>query len=779
MNRLLRKILFANPVSRRKDCQGGQGGQGGQGLVEFALILPMLLVLLLGIIEVGRLLVINSSLEAASREAARYGAASGRPSGVSKPYYYDNVGIRSAAKRVAVLIGLTDANIVISYDHGPGSSAFTPNTNDENAVTLGDRLIVTVNGSYKPLFGLTAIRPFTIRSVARRTIVKDVEVSGASGGSNGYGQGNGNSNSKPTVHIITPDDDTWHTLGHTINFSATATDPDDGDISDQIRWYSDGQLIGIGADFPFASLSAGTHFILAQANDSFGNWGADSITVHISDVPIISISSPNGGVFFEAGEAIFFQGSATGQGGNLSASIKWTDNLNGNLFTGASFSRTNLSPGLHTVTATVTDSNGQSASATVSFTVLANNPPQLIVILPIDQSTFGLGAVISFQATASDTLDGDLTSVITWKDGATTIGTGGSFSLSNLTEGDHTIVASVKDSANQTVTVTRIIHISSKQSPTIVITAPANNASFEVNKPVKFTGVATKKPENTNISANIKWYVDGSSVASATGANFTISTLVMGIHTIRAEITDVNNLTANAIVTVEIVKPNTPPSIVINTITTPLPEAGFKPTKSVTANGTASDAEDGDLSASIKWFSSINGYLGQGAQFIVNPPTQSLSAGTHIITAMITDTKGLSALDTRTIDVINFICPSTEPGHAVRGNKYLTWALQVPGLTEPLDYYLTKLEITTQDSTSNLFTDVRVEGTSIKNLTNVGNTGALPTITLTAQYYQFTLAPGNVSIDFRFNLKNKVPDGMKYRFEAHIDGCGPYTATYP
>ena len=46
--------------------------EGAQGMVEFALILPLLLLVVFGIIELGRLLVIYSSVGTASREAARY-----------------------------------------------------------------------------------------------------------------------------------------------------------------------------------------------------------------------------------------------------------------------------------------------------------------------------------------------------------------------------------------------------------------------------------------------------------------------------------------------------------------------------------------------------------------------------------------------------------------------------------------------------------------------------------------------------------------------------------
>jgi hypothetical protein len=41
-----------------------------QGMVEFALVLPLLLVLVYGVIEAGRLLFIYSATQTASREAA-------------------------------------------------------------------------------------------------------------------------------------------------------------------------------------------------------------------------------------------------------------------------------------------------------------------------------------------------------------------------------------------------------------------------------------------------------------------------------------------------------------------------------------------------------------------------------------------------------------------------------------------------------------------------------------------------------------------------------------
>jgi len=52
-------------------------GADGQGLVEFALILPVFLVILIGMVDLGRAIWANNSVANASREAARFAAVHG------------------------------------------------------------------------------------------------------------------------------------------------------------------------------------------------------------------------------------------------------------------------------------------------------------------------------------------------------------------------------------------------------------------------------------------------------------------------------------------------------------------------------------------------------------------------------------------------------------------------------------------------------------------------------------------------------------------------------
>ena len=68
-----------------------------QAIVEFAIVLPILLLVVYGLIEVGRLLFIYSSVNNVTRQAARWGSTSGVGDN-SVPRYQDCEGIRAAAQ---------------------------------------------------------------------------------------------------------------------------------------------------------------------------------------------------------------------------------------------------------------------------------------------------------------------------------------------------------------------------------------------------------------------------------------------------------------------------------------------------------------------------------------------------------------------------------------------------------------------------------------------------------------------------------------------------------
>jgi hypothetical protein len=87
-----------------------------------------------------------------------------------------------------------------------------------------------------------------------------------------------------------------------------------------------------------------------------------------------------------------------------------------------------------------------------------------------------------------------------------------------------------------------------------------------------------------------------------------------------------------------VVDGNAAPSV---TIATPPDGTSVNQGNPVTFAGTATDAEDGDLSASVDWVSDRDGALGTGASVT----RSDLSAGAHVITASVTDSGGRVASD--------------------------------------------------------------------------------------------------------------------------------------
>ena len=152
----------------------------GQALVEFSLVFPVMLTIVLGIVEFGRLLVTYSSVATASRDAARYAASVGEdPSGIA--HYQDCVGIRGTIDRLGLFL---DTSATIMHDpDGPGGVAAVEycqvgKVSDPINVSLGSQIVVSVTGTYQPLaiWPSVQIPPLPITFDTSRSVVRDVYV---------------------------------------------------------------------------------------------------------------------------------------------------------------------------------------------------------------------------------------------------------------------------------------------------------------------------------------------------------------------------------------------------------------------------------------------------------------------------------------------------------------------------------------------------------------------------------------------------------------------------
>ena len=158
-----------------------------QSVVEFMLALPVLLMLIYGIIEVGRLIFIFSSVANASRQAARYGAASGEINDVA--FYQDCEGIRAVANQSAFIITFDKINI--TYDRGINPdgtpipiSGVDPDPDvdscpiEDFTVRNGDRIIVQVSTTYEPILTLLPIDPLEVVSASARSFLISIPIVG-------------------------------------------------------------------------------------------------------------------------------------------------------------------------------------------------------------------------------------------------------------------------------------------------------------------------------------------------------------------------------------------------------------------------------------------------------------------------------------------------------------------------------------------------------------------------------------------------------------------------
>jgi hypothetical protein len=87
----------------------------------------------------------------------------------------------------------------------------------------------------------------------------------------------------PSATISTPGDHAMFTAGAPVNFSGSASDPEQGNVSASLSWFSNRNgTIGSGASFTTSSLVTGVHTITATASDAAGQIGSTTFQIEIA-----------------------------------------------------------------------------------------------------------------------------------------------------------------------------------------------------------------------------------------------------------------------------------------------------------------------------------------------------------------------------------------------------------------------------------------------------------------------------------------------------------------
>lgn len=138
-----RKAMYTNPNRMVRN-------ERGQGLVEFALVVPMLLILVFGIAEFGRAWMTRNVLTGAAREAARIAAVPVAGGGSN------NAAATTRASQLLTSAGITTATVTVVDDGAAFGTVTATVTYNFPVVVLG--FIPGLNNAMVPLSTTTTMR---------------------------------------------------------------------------------------------------------------------------------------------------------------------------------------------------------------------------------------------------------------------------------------------------------------------------------------------------------------------------------------------------------------------------------------------------------------------------------------------------------------------------------------------------------------------------------------------------------------------------------------------
>ncbi len=403
----------------------------------------------------------------------------------------------------------------------------------------------------------------------------------------------------------------------------------------------------------------GTYTIRLTAVDSRGDYGYSDLTLTVNPVtvtpplppvnpyPIASITTPFNGEAFTTGDTIIFAGYGTDDG--VVVSHSWTSNIDGVLDSGngaySEFSTSSLSQGIHTITFTVTDNDGNTGSDTIVIGVEQSTMPVASITSPSDGQEFKYGDMVTFAGYGTDS-NGFITSYQWTSDIDGNLGSTTAFSTDSLSAGTHTITFTVTDNDGNTNLDTLTINVKQTNAPVVSIITPDDEDDFMAGDAITFNAIAS---DTDGTITGYSWVSDVDGGLGTTSA-LTTSSLSNGRHTITVTAMDNDGLIATDSIEIT-VKALTAPTAVISR-----PNTGdiFDQGDTIIFDGSQSYDPDGWI-VSYDWRSDKDGQLGTLAAI----SRDDLSLGRHYITLTVTDNDALQYTDTFTVWII--INPLTAP----------------------------------------------------------------------------------------------------------------------
>ncbi|MDW3094990.1 MAG: Ig-like domain-containing protein [Gammaproteobacteria bacterium] len=362
-------------------------------------------------------------------------------------------------------------------------------------------------------------------------------------------------NIEPTVNLTAPSDNASFVFGNAITLIADASDSD-GTVT-SVEFYDGAILLSTDTTAPYSftwnGAAEGAHIVTAVATDDDGDVSVSgdvniTVTPPPNVDPTVAITAPAANATFTVGDAINITASASDSDGSIT-SVDFYDGailLSTDTTAPYSFTWNGATEGAHSLTAIATDNEAATTtSAAININVntpAANVDPTVAITAPAANATFTLGDAINITASASDS-DGTVTSV-DFYDGATLLSTDTtapySFTWNGATEGAHSLTAVATDNEAATTTSVAIditVTVPANVDPTVVITAPAANATFTVGDTINITASAS---DSDGSVTSVDFYAGTTLLSSDITApySFTWNGATEGAYSLTAVVTD-------------------------------------------------------------------------------------------------------------------------------------------------------------------------------------------------------------------------------------------------
>lgn len=324
-----------------------------------------------------------------------------------------------------------------------------------------------------------------------------------------------------------------------VTLDGSGSQDPDGDTLTHV-WSLAGVQIATGQRAAVGPFAAGSYEIVLTVTDPLGASASDRFTLIVVNQPPAANAGPDQTVRTLETVALDGTGSSDPEGGVLS--YVWS--LGGRqIATGPTPAVGPFDDGVLTITLTVTDPGGASATDTVSLTVL-NRPP--LANAGPDQTVQG-PAMAMLDGTGSADPEGKALGY-SWSLGGVEIATGPQPSVGPFDDGSHVITLTVTDPAGATASDSMTLTV--LNAPPAADAGPDQTiASKRKAVDVTLDGSASVDADGTIIS--YVWTRDGTVVGQ--GVTTTLR-LNRGSHTVLLTVTDDDGATASDQVVVTIVK---------------------------------------------------------------------------------------------------------------------------------------------------------------------------------------------------------------------------------